>query len=1035
MSTRSYTSSVTLAGFFIGLLSLPASVLAQSAEQRFRVYDGGAHIDASNLAALHGPHNTKVLVVMSEDSIATARAKSATHSISDADRAIIEQRVSTQQESVRPSIEASGGNVLAKFYGAVNGMKVEIDSRKVGALATMPGVVKVLPIARYQHDNIVSVPFIGAPTVWQGEDGFRGEGIKIAVIDTGIDYTHANFGGPGTAAAFAAAKATSTLPADPALFGPNAPKVKGGTDLVGDAYDANIPTSKPMPDPNPLDCNGHGSHVSGTAAGFGVTAAGATYRGPYNSSIYSSPQNFTIGPGVAPKADLYMVRVFGCNGGASTDVIVEAIDWAVQHDMDVISMSLGAAEATGETADALASTNAATAGIIVVAAAGNQGPAPYVLGSPASGDGVIAAAATDAHPSFPGANVTPIPGTKLVAQNSNGAPLPATALPVVVLPDMKGTGSGGISLGCDPKEYTAAGVTGKLVVTVRGTCARVDRAIYGQQAGAAAVAMINNGPGYPPFEGQITMNPDTGASYTVTIPFLGVLTSDAADLKGASTATLSATTIANPGFRAAAGFSSGGPRYGDSIAKPGVTAPGVSVTSTLVGGGNGATTESGTSMATPHVSGVGALTRQAHPEWDALQLAAAVVETADPAQLTDYTPRIEGAGLVQAIGATRTQAVVISKDNPLANSLSFGFAEFTRDFKSTQQLQVLNEGEDPITFNVTATPTGGAPHTISLSDSTITLRGEDKAQLKVTLSVPADTVGSTHDASGNDLFQEVAGYLTFTPSASTNHGIALHVPYYLVPRARSDLDPSLTGNLTPEHPQGTVRLTNRGGAIAGNADFYAWGLSGTRQGVNFFDVRAVGVQTNPLPGPTDSLLVFAVNTFERFSNPSVGEFDVLIDTNGDGVADYDVFAADLGLLTGPDFDGQMVVGLANLATGVATINFFAEAPTDGSTVLMPVLASSLGLGSSSRFSYRVQFSNNYDGTSGLVPGTASFDAFNPAISNAMFVPVAPDATATVPVQIVPAQWAKTPALGLMVVTEDNQSGGAQANLIPVDFEP
>jgi minor extracellular serine protease Vpr len=203
--------------------------------------------------------------------------------------------------------------------------------------------------------------------------------------------------------------------------------------------------------------------------------------------------------------------------------------------------------------------------------------------------------------------------------------------------------------------------------------------------------------------------------------------------------------------------------------------------------------------------------------------------------------------------------------------------------------------------------------------------------------------------------------------------------------------------------------------------------------VNFFDVRAVGVQSNPLPGPTDSLLVFAVNTFERFSNPSVGEFDVLIDTNGDSVPDYDVFALDLGLLTTGSFDGQMVVGVANLATGAAAINFFADAPTDGSTVLMPVLASSLGLSSSSRFNYRVQYFNNYDGTSGLVPGTASFDAFNPAISNAMFVPVAPDTTAAVPVQIIPAQWAKTSALGLMVVIEDNQSGSSQANLIPIDF--
>ncbi len=82
--------------------------------------------------------------------------------------------------------------------------------------------------------------------------------------------------------------------------------------------------------------------------------------------------------------------------------------------------------------------------------------------------------------------------------------------------------SGAVSLGCDPAEYVAANVTGKLVVTQRGTCARVARAVYGQKAGAAAVAMIDSSTAYPPFEGTITSNPDTGEVYTVTISFLGL---------------------------------------------------------------------------------------------------------------------------------------------------------------------------------------------------------------------------------------------------------------------------------------------------------------------------------------------------------------------------------------------------------------------------------------------------------------------------------------------------------------------------------
>lgn len=1013
-------------GVLLSALVLPAFITTASAGQlgagvnaRFNHYLGTKVLHPKRLPfPAAGGQKVTVVVRFASDPVAVVRAQRTDHLITRAEHLAIHQQLDQEQAAALPSIAARGGRLMARYRDAINGVKVRIDRSEVEGLSSLPGVVEVLPVGTYHLSNAESVPFIGAPAVWQGNPHFRGEGIKIAIVDTGIDYTHANFGGPGTMAAFTAAAAASTGPADPALFGPNAPKVKGGTDLVGDDYDADHDaTSVPVPDPNPLDCEGHGSHVSGTAAGFGIGADGKTYTGPYNSAAYS--QTFQIGPGVAPKADLYAVRVFGCTG--STDVIVDAIDWAIDNDMDVISMSLGSDFGTSDTADALAVKNATDAGILVTAASGNAGPAQYITSTPASGIGGISVAAMDSHASFPGAKLALAGGGSIEAIDANGAPLPGP-VGIVVLR----TTSGAVSLGCDESEYVDSVVAGKLVVTQRGTCARILRAQLGQKHGAAAVAMINTSPGYPPYEGPI---PDA------TIPFLGVLTTDAATLTAAASVTsFTANTIANPTFKTAASFSSGGPRFGDSALRPNVSAPGVSIFSTSIGTGNGGEYESGTSMATPHVAGVAALVRQAHPDWNERAQRAAIVDTADPLQLLDYAPRIEGAGLVQPLAAVNTQAVVFSDDHRHggnAKGLSYGFEEFATNFHSTREVTVHNYGRSRIVFNVTTTQTGGSPHTVHVDRSSISVAAHDDTDLEVSLSVPAATVGATHDAGGNDTYQEVAGYVTFTPAdPSMNNGVSLHVPYYLVPRARSNVVAVSAGPLSPKQKNQKVLLANLGGAIAGNADFYAWGLSGPHQGVKFFDTKAVGVQSN-IVSATDSVLVFAVNTFKRFSNADGGEFDILIDVNGDGVPDFDLASIDQGAFEAGANNGTIITLLVNLNTGDMTEEFLVDAPTDGSTVLMPVRASDMGISPTNpRFSYTENTFNNLDGSSSSMPGTATFNAFTPSITNAVFLPVGRNKALTVPVAIDPVEWKKTPARGLMVVVEDNFSGDSQAQLIP-----
>jgi len=356
----------TIAAALLALCVIPGLGLAQNAslEDRFPQVSASPQGFATSFqpATVNSGRLVRVVVVMSGDSVAAVRAKMPMLKMAAVHADAIQRQAADQQAAIKPMLEMYGAKVLAQYQHALNGIKVEVDSSKIAALAKLPGVVSVHPVGTYDRTNAVSVPFIGAPAVWQGIPGFRGEGIKIAILDTGIDYTHANFGGPGTVAAFTAASANSTAPADPSMFGPNAPKVKGGTDLVGDNYDANPNNATyqpvPHPDPNPLDCAstspnvGHGSHVAGSAAGFGVLN-NATYTGPYNSAAYQ--QHFQIGPGVAPKADIYAVRVFGCAG--STDVVTDAINWAVANNVDVISMSLGSNYGDANTADAIAVHN------------------------------------------------------------------------------------------------------------------------------------------------------------------------------------------------------------------------------------------------------------------------------------------------------------------------------------------------------------------------------------------------------------------------------------------------------------------------------------------------------------------------------------------------------------------------------------------------------------------------------------------------------------------------------------------------------
>jgi subtilisin family serine protease len=1041
------------------------------------------------VSRLHlGDDLVTVVVEFSGQPVALARAQAlaADRLVTPDEKQVITDELSAQHAQARPQIEALGGEVLSTFRYALNGIKVRIPASRIGALTLLPGAVAVKHVGTYEMVNATSVPFIGAPAVWQGcAGGFGncGEGIKVAIIDTGIDYTHANFGGSGNPADFAAASLVSTAPANPAFFGPTAPRVKGGTDLVGDAYNANDPTSVPQPDPNPLDCNGHGSHTAGTAAGSGVTADGHTFTGPYDTAHdngTTTVANFKVGPGVAPKADIYAVRVFGCNG--STNVVTEALEWSVENEMQVVSMSLGSNFGNSESADAEASTNAANAGIIVVAASGNAGNFPYITSSPAAGDKAISVAAMDSHLTFPGANLTLAPsGTTISVQNSNNQTVPGGTLTVHVIPNAAGepAGIGGIGLGCLDSDYPDATGTSQIAVAARGTCARIYRAQAAFHHGYKAVALVNNGAGFGVFEGDIPScipgaTPDNAngrpcdpgeTPVLVTIPMFGVtgvnsstLSADATALKGSTSLTAAANAgVANPTGGQIASFSSRGPLLGynadgfkspSGTLKPNITGPGVSILSTGMGTGTGGVVESGTSMATPHVAGSAALALKAHPKWSPDDVRIAVEETADPTQVVGYTPRSAGSGVVQPLAASRTSVVARGDTGPEAN-VSLGVLEFQDDFSALHVIKVKNVEKTAATFNVSATAvSGAAAHTVAVTPSTISVPGKSTVEVGVTVSIPATASGLDSTA-----FREVGGVVTLSPTGGTNGGATVNLPYFAVPRARADVGAAVITPFSRKFPSTTALVQNASAKVNGKADIYSLGGAGTTKGnLGSHAVRALGVKS--AVSGSDRLLTFAFNTNKPNSTYDAGnisyQVDITLPGNTSGVPDFSVFTEDVGLATGTGANnGQIGVIVVNNNTGAGVIRFLATAPTDSSLVLMPTLASDIGVTAGSpRFTYQgtAFFGADDSSPTNLITdstNTAVFNAFSPSLTAAVTSPaggtlpitLAPGTGATISLTIDPIEWAQTPTDGVMVVTRENPNSGDHGEALLFKIRP
>jgi len=275
----------------------------------------------------------------------------------------------------------------------------------------------------------------------------------------------------------------------------------------------------------------------------------------------------------------------------------------------------------------------------------------------------------------------------------------------------------------------------------------------------------------------------------------------------------------------------------------------------------------------------------------------------------------------------------------------------------------------------------------------------------------------------------------------------LSVPFMFVPRGLSNIVAGATSrfNSVPNSAgapgqdfAATLPLTNSG-IHAGTADLYTWGITDARETGAPMDVRNVGLQI--LPGAalgssdSDRGLVFLVNTWGQAANQSVNEFDVDIDTNGDGQPDFVVFGFDLGRVLTGAFNGQYGAFTLNVHTGVIVDAYFAEAPMNGSTVELPTLASDLGLstrdhgvGSTHKqgITYAVAAFSVVPGGIVDITGSASIDPYAPALSSGDFASLNPGASSEFTLTEHLPQQSSQPSLGWLVASVDDANGAPQA---------
>jgi uncharacterized protein (TIGR03437 family) len=694
-------------------------------------------------------------------------------------------RIVAAHAPVRRALQTRGIPITHETHILLNAIFVSADPSRLAELRQMPGVRYVARVPRYHRSLDRAIQLLNVPAAWNllGGTSNAGAGVKIAIIDTGIESTHPAFqdatlippaGYPVCGIAqlpFAALNCSLYTTGKIIVARSYVPMIAAGT--------GSVPAANSRPDDyTPRDHVGHGTAVA-------MAAAGVTNTGPADTIT-----------GVAPKAFLGSYKVFGSPGVnefTSSDAIVAALEDAYYSDgMDIAVLSLGApalfapADAGGTCGapagtpcdpEAAAVQNAVNAGMIVVVAAGNEGPSLASIDSPADAPGAIAVGATTNSHNWSNPLTVAGLGVFHSLQGAGPAPNPSLNAP---LADATNAGD---AFACNP--LNPGSLTGTYALVQRGTCTFATKVQNAQAAGAAGVIIINN-------TGDDSVIAPGGLNGVTSIPAALIGYDDGQTILAALPTTASMSSALSP-FDVSTGglpasFTSLGPTINGAF-KPDISAVGTDLylpgqtydPAGALYSPTGYLISQGTSFSTPQIAGVAALVKQKNPKLTPAQIRSAVVNTGANA----------AAAVASTISASPTNA-------------SFGFLAATTQLPLKQAIQITNTSAVSVSLSLALTPAGQ----LTIDQSALTLGAGQSGTITLTLAGALPAPGSYQ------------GVINVTGGAAPLtipylYTVGSGVPWNLTPLVGAS-DDGTAGQPTSEGAI-IVQLTDRYGAPVSNA--------------------------------------------------------------------------------------------------------------------------------------------------------------------------------------------------------------------------